>query len=156
PARRTARLSLDKRSVAGAPASFPAAGVTLGYDYVLTNTGNVTLVSPAVSDDRIAAVSCPAGPIAPGASLICTASYTTLQSDLDGGGVTNIATATAMVIAQPPGDTSDPVVTSNSDSVTVPAVRTPALTVDKTAPAVDAADFVAGRTITFDFLVTNS
>ena len=58
------------------------------------NAGNVTISGPiTVSDDKIASVTCPAGDLAPGAVITCTASYTVTQADLNNGSVTNIATA---------------------------------------------------------------
>jgi len=45
------------------PQSFATVGETVSYDYVVTNTGNVTLTTAlTVSDDRIASVVCPALP----------------------------------------------------------------------------------------------
>ena len=66
PAVRNTGLTLDKKLDAASPTSFDASGIDLTYDYVLTNTGNVTLNTPTVSDDKTA-VSCTETSIAPGA-----------------------------------------------------------------------------------------
>ncbi|WP_299030919.1 hypothetical protein [uncultured Sulfitobacter sp.] len=151
PAVRTTGLTLDKQLDASSPSQFDAVGTGLEYDYILTNTGNVDLLSPVVSDDRVG-VTCPATLIAPGTSITCqSAVYATLQGDLNRGGVTNTATASA-TIAGPDGGT----VTSNSDNVTVPAVQLPAIELTKTAPTVAAADFAAGNTVTYTFDVRNT
>jgi hypothetical protein len=69
-------------------------GDVIGYSFLVTNTGNVTISGPiTVADDKATDESCPAGDLAPGASTTCTASYTITQSDLNTGSVTNVASA---------------------------------------------------------------
>ena len=126
--------------------SFAAVGDTVSYDYVITNTGNVTLTTtPTVSDDRIASVSCPAlpaGGLAPNATLTCTGTDTITQADIDAGSVTNTASASAG------GTSSAPV------SETIDAEQLPALVIEKSA---DRTSFAAlGETVTYNYLVTNT
>ena len=149
PAVITRELTLDKRLAASSPTEFDATGVTLSYEYVLTNGGNVTLLTPSVADDRTT-VSCPATQIAAGTSITCTATYDTVQGDLNRGGVTNKATANAT--AAGPGAVG---VSSAEDTVTVPADQKPALELKKTAPTVNAAGFQQGNTVTYSFEVKN-
>ena len=78
---------------AGAP-SGNAAGDTIDYSFVVTNTGNVTLDPVSVDDPLVGAVSCPVSSLAPGASTTCSATYVLTQADVDAGSVTNTATAT--------------------------------------------------------------
>ena len=59
--------------------------------------------------------------LAPTGSITCTASYTITQADLDSGSVTNVASA------------SNGTITSPTDTQTVNAVQSPALTIVKTA-----------------------
>ena len=79
---------------------FAAVGDRLDYSYEVSNSGTVTLTGTAsVSDDKIAgaAINCPALPesgLAPGGTVTCEGSYTTVQADVDASGVTNAATAT--------------------------------------------------------------
>jgi len=77
---------------------FDGVGDIVDYEYLVTNTGNITLTGTiSVSDDKIPAVSCPvspAGGLVPGASLTCSATYIVTQADLDAGQVTNRASAT--------------------------------------------------------------
>jgi uncharacterized repeat protein (TIGR01451 family)/fimbrial isopeptide formation D2 family protein len=116
-------LGLDKTTTSS---GYDSVGDTLAYSYRVTNTGNVTLTAAVVvADDRIVApnvVTCPALPVgglAPGAELVCTATYSVTQADLDAGSVTNTATAAS-------GTT-----TSGPDSVTVSGVQNPALSMAK-------------------------
>jgi hypothetical protein len=59
------------------------------YTFTFHNTGNVTLNGLAVSDSKIASVSCPVVPLAPGDFADCTGTYVLTQTDLDAGSVTN-------------------------------------------------------------------
>jgi hypothetical protein len=93
---------------------YGAAGDSIPYSYVVTNTGNITVHGVSVSDNKIASVSCPSGNVDPGNSVTCTASYTVTQADVDAGSVTNTATASAT-------SSGNSTVTSNSSSVTVNA-----------------------------------
>lgn len=151
PAVRTIGLTLDKQLDPASPSQFTTTGTALEYDYILTNTGNVDLLAPEVTDDLVA-VTCTETVISPQTSITCqSAVYSTKQNELSTGGVTNTATATA-TIAGPDGGTT----TSNTDSVFVPAVQLPAISLTKTAPTVTAAEFEVGDIITYTFEVTNT
>ncbi|MGB8816963.1 MAG: hypothetical protein WCC66_03485, partial [Rhizobiaceae bacterium] len=121
-------------------------GDLVSYEYLVTNTGNVTLTDPVtVSDNRVTPVNCPAlplGGLAPGATLTCTADYHLVLEDLDIGSVTNLASATS-------GPTTSP-----QTSETVPSGATPALTIGKSSATADFNN--VGDTIAYSFLVTNS
>ncbi|MGB5863775.1 MAG: hypothetical protein WBG95_05705 [Sulfitobacter sp.] len=149
PAVQRTGLTLVKQLNVGSATSFGAPNVILIYDYVLTNTGNVTLTTPRVTDDRVP-VNCTASEILPGLSVTCTSdNYLTTQADVDAGGVTNIATAA--------GDSPNTaVVTSNTDQLTVDANQMPELTLDKQAPVLLPAAFFAGETVTYTYLITNT
>ncbi len=81
-----------RRDVGGRPGRRPAAGIPLQlgapvqWTYVVTNTGGAALNNILVTDDRGAAVTCPGASLAPGASMTCTASGTTVS-----GLFTNVA-----------------------------------------------------------------
>jgi len=125
---------------------FSTVGDILSYEYEVTNSGNVTIIDPiTVSDDRIAAVSCPAlpfGGLPPTESLTCSASYVVTQPDIDAGNVTNIASA------------SDGSVTSDTDDAVVNAVQAPSLAMTKTGtPQTFSA---VGDTVSYDYVVTNT
>lgn len=146
---RTTGLTLDKRLNSASATSFDTTGISLTYDYVLTNTGNVTLNTPVITDDKTTAT-CTDTTIAPNTQITCTsASYSTAQGDLNSGGVTNVASATAL--AEGTGAT----VSSNSDTVTVPANQKPEISLVKTAPAVSAGQFQVGNTVIYTYDVKN-
>ena len=126
------------------PTTYNSVGDVIGYSYLVTNSGNVTLSGPfTVSDDKATDESCPVtASLAPGASITCTASYTIGQADLDAGLVTNVASA------------SNGTVTSPTDTETVTAVQSPTLTIVKTATPTTYS--TVGAVISYSYLVTNS
>ncbi len=128
---------------------YGAAGNTIDYSYVVTNNGTTTLSSVAVSDNKVASVSCPDATLAPGASETCTGTYSVTQADVDAGSVTNTATASAT--APPSGQT----ITSASSSVTVDASESyPSLTLVKSTTSTGYG--AAGDTIDYSYVVTNN
>ena len=141
-------LTLDKTADV---ATYDSVGDVITYSYLVTNSGNVSLAGPVTIDDDIATdEACPDvdtvgnldTSLDPGEMITCTASHTVDQADLNAGSVTNVATASA-------GGTTSP-----SDTVTVTAIQSPALTLDKTA---DVATYDSvGDVITYSYLVTNS
>ena len=125
------------------PTTYSEVGAVVSYSYVVKNTGNVTLAGPfTVNDDKVGAVSCPAGSLAPNTTVTCTASYTITQADLDDGSITNHATAT------------DGTLISNEAQATVTAVQTRALAIDKSAQETTYA--AVGDVIHYSYLVTNA
>ena len=122
--------------------------IMLHYSYLVTNTGNVTLSGPfTVTDDRSTDETCPAtATLAPGASIICMATYTVTQADLDAGSVTNIASAHGTFSGNP--------VTSPTDSETVPATQTPALSIVKSVTETSYA--AVGDVLHYSYLITNT
>ena len=76
---------------------------------MVTNTGNVTLTTwrSPTTWPGLSAINCGAGTnvvasFAPGASVTCTATYTTTQADVDAGSITNTGTATGTPPSGPP------------------------------------------------------
>ena len=125
---------------------FAAVGDVLSYEYLVTNTGNVEITAIAVSDDKIAAVNCPATSLMPSESVTCTASYAVTQADIDAGSVTNVAQAAGT----PAGGTLSPV----SATETVSATQNPALSLVKTA--LTSSFGAVGDTLDYSYVVTNS
>ncbi len=135
-----------------------SAGDTIAYAFTFTNTGATTLDGPAVDDPTVGDVDCPTGPVAPGASVTCSATYELTQADVDAGSVNNTATGS---IDAPPA-LEDPV--DLTDETSVPLEADDVLTLAKTAGDLedtdddgrDAGRASAGDTITYSFLVTNN
>jgi len=143
-------LALTKSAL---PGTYSAVGDTIGYTYLVSNNGNVTLDAPiSITDDKITApnsVTCTQpgdGQLSPLETMTCTATYTIVQGDLDAGSVTNTATATASFDGDP--------VDSNQDQVTVTAVSSPALTLVKTA--LDSSYAAPGDVLDYELVATNT
>jgi uncharacterized repeat protein (TIGR01451 family) len=151
-----AALNLVKTASPSSAANYTA-GQVINYSFLVTNTGNVTVSNPTISETSftgsgaISAAVCPAGPLAPGASVTCTASYTLTQTDVNNGSVTNTATATAT----PPSGVTAPV--SPPSSARVPILPTPAMTFSKTADSTAVTSpAVVGQVITYHFTAKNT
>jgi uncharacterized repeat protein (TIGR01451 family) len=130
------------------------AGDVIGYRFAVTNAGNVTLTSVAVTDAQTAPagnldgpVTCPDTTLAPGASVTCTAAYTVTQADIDHGSVSDTATAAG----SPP---SGPPATSPPSAVTVPTPQAPEIAIVKSATP--ARVHAPGDVISYQFTVTNT
>ena len=133
-------------------------GDRISYAYQVTNTGNVTLVSVAVSDPSAGNVTCPtpAAPgLTPGGAETCTADdpHPVTQVDVDNGGVTDTATATGIDThgIQSP--------TSSQATVKVPATpAVPAVSLQKFANAAngDTSPITTGEQIQYSYLVENT
>jgi uncharacterized repeat protein (TIGR01451 family) len=95
------------------PASFDAAGVTIDYSYLVTNTGNGTVRGSKINDvlAGLSAIACPSATLNPGKHMTCTATYVTTKANVNAGKVTNTATITG----DPP--TGSPVVSGPSTVV---------------------------------------
>ena len=128
-------------------------GDTIAYTYLVTNTGNVTLASVAVSDPSQGPVTCPTPPapgLDPGASLICTANsvYTVTQADVDNGSVVDTATATGI---DTKGNVS-PVSNQATETITTRSCPRPAVSLAKSAtvsPTADQGAVEVGDTIAY-------
>src|SRR3989304_5368026 len=130
------------------PATYDSVGDVVDYSYLVTNSGNVTLSGPfSVTDDQASDEACPVtASLAPGDSITCTASHTITQTDLDDGSVTNVAFASGFFGSDP--------VDSPTDTETVTAIQSPALSIVKTATP--ATYDSVGDVVDYSYLVTNS
>ncbi len=137
-------VALDKQATT--PTSSVAGG-RITYSFTVTNTGNVTLDPISVTDPVLGPVTCPATPLAPGATVDCTPiNYTLTQADVDAGHKANTATAVGVgrgTLTEPAIDSTDTAIASG-----------PAITLDKVAGTPSGS--TAGSTIGYTFLVTNS
>ncbi|MFS1302356.1 beta strand repeat-containing protein [Streptosporangium longisporum] len=135
------------------PSTVTAAGRSVTYSYLVTNTGRTTLTGVRITETAFSgtgphsAITCPTTTLAPQASTTCTSTYVTTQADIDAGGVTDTATATGT----PP---TGPAVTSDPSTVTITATPAPSLSLLKTASPTTVT--AAGRTVTYSYLIVNT
>ncbi|MCL1900115.1 MAG: DUF11 domain-containing protein [Promicromonosporaceae bacterium] len=166
-------LSLVKRAEVNGQAYVPGSwvdGTVAGlpsqaeFTYLVTNHGAVPLLITAVTDDVLGtaanpAVTCPGGlpqPLAAGASLTCTASWTIAGWEMDRAGHTN----TALVTAVTDDETGRPL--AGTDTLTI-HLNNPSIKVTKTLRSVGASPrpYVNGARVNlydqlnFEYLVTN-
>ncbi|WP_449447407.1 DUF7507 domain-containing protein [Thermomonas brevis] len=129
-------------------------GSVIAYQFVVTNTGDVTLSGIVVNDAQLdAAAVCPATTLAPGASTTCTGSHTVTAAEVAAGYVHNSATATGQPPAAPGGSTPTPVTSTPSD-VDTPTAQNPAMTVVKSVASTG--PYGVGSVIGYQFVVTNT
>jgi uncharacterized repeat protein (TIGR01451 family) len=136
------------RTAAALPAVITA-GTQIPYQYVVTNAGLEALSGVAVSDDKVAAVSCASTTLPPApdpaASTVCSGTYTVTAADVTAGSVTNVAQATGLGLVSG-------TVTSNQDTVTLPLVSQLTLT----KAVVTAPPYAVGQQVAYTYTVTNS
>jgi uncharacterized repeat protein (TIGR01451 family) len=86
PGSKNPELSITKDAT---ESGFDAVGDVIHYTITAWNSGNVTLHNVDVTDSQVSDLDCtPATPVAdlaPGDSIVCTASHTVTQGDLDAG-----------------------------------------------------------------------
>ena len=120
-----------------------SAPATVTYEYLVTNTGNVTLTGISLSDDNDEDdLSCPFTSLVPAGDMACTATHSFTQAELDAGGtLDNIVTASS-------NEASDA-----TDDLSIPITQSPALTVEKSS---ETTGLSAPATVTYEYLVTNT
>ncbi|MFF0152742.1 collagen-binding domain-containing protein [Micromonospora sp. NPDC005203] len=148
------------------PSVVSAAGDTVTYQFVVTNTGNTSLSAVTVDETEFSgtgtpgAITCGTPPVASGdvtlpagGSTTCTSTYTVTAADIRAGRITNTAVAagTPPTIPgqQPPGP-----VRSGPATAEVTATRGAAITVVKSSST----DKISrpGQHVPFRFVVTNT
>jgi uncharacterized repeat protein (TIGR01451 family) len=127
------------------PGTYSGAGQEISYTLSAQNSTSVILTNVTISDPMFPSLNCTQESLQPGVSLNCTASYSTKQSDVDAGAITNTATVTGLFGGQAVSDTK---------SVTVTANRNPALSLSKTAAPMTYA--VPGVSINYTLIATNT
>jgi uncharacterized repeat protein (TIGR01451 family) len=142
-----AGISLDQTA---SPLSYDAAGQTISYSFVVTDSGDTALTNVSIDDTDLpglSAINCPQSSLAPEDSETCTATYVTTEADVDNGDLVNQASAQG----DPPA--SGPIY-SPGTTVTVSVVQTPGISLDlSAAPSTYDAP---GQTITYSYAVTNT
>ncbi|HEX6203261.1 MAG TPA: hypothetical protein VF100_09680, partial [Thermoanaerobaculia bacterium] len=148
-------VDIEKRT-AGMDADSPPGpvleiGTTVTWEYVVTNTGNLSLTGIVVSDSKGVAVSCPHTALGVGQSMTCTGS-----GIVQPGQYGNVGTVTANPPSGPPLSDSDP---SHYRGVSllpdVPALDLEKLTNGLTADVPPGPTVVVGSPVTWTYSVTN-
>ncbi|MEX5633930.1 hypothetical protein AB1460_15135 [Parafrankia sp. FMc2] len=136
-------IALEK---VGLSETFTAAGETITYVYRVRNPSQVLLSGVSLVDDRLGAITCPFTTLVPGATMVCTAQYTTTAADVAAGSIVNTAAATA---TPPTGVT---VRSLSQARVSFEDIAGAISLVKAATPATFAAP---GQTITYVYRVTN-
>ena len=151
-------VTIAKSSTSG---NYDQQGQIIRYNYVVKNTGNDVL-NITVTDDKITgqghSVMCPSGTdvvsLEPSMSVTCYADYTVQLADVNGGSLTNTATASGVN----PNDPQQKTVTAQS-KVTLTALQESGLSVLKTASNSQGPITtynMQGESITYTYKVTNT
>ncbi|WP_426624234.1 DUF7507 domain-containing protein [Leifsonia sp. McL0607] len=147
------QITLVKNGALAAGAT-GSAGDTVNYSFLATNTGNVTLTGVTITDPLPGLFGLsPTWPGAPGTllagqSVAATARYLLTQADVDAGSVANTATTAG---TDPGGGT-----VTASDSATVAVASAGAIALVKTGGLAPGAVGVAGDTVNYKFVATNT
>ncbi len=137
-----------------APGATHIAGDRVNYQFVITNTGNVTLTGvtladlmPGLSEITYGEWPGAAGTLAPGQTVTASASYVLTQADVEAGAVHNTVTTTGT----PPGGED----VTDTDEETIPVTELPVIDLIKSGALASGATGVAGDKVTYTFTVTN-
>jgi Flp pilus assembly protein TadG len=143
-------------TVTASPTPVTAAGQVITYTYTLTNNIAVNeLPAYTVNDSRSSNETCPGTPAAlsPGASVICTGTYTVTQADMNAGAaLAGTVSATAQKQQGNGGQTQTQ--TSNTATTSVAVVQNPALNLTVTAAPNPAT--VLNTVVTYTYTLTNT
>jgi len=145
-----AALELVKSASPGGAASYTA-GQVITYSFVVTNAGNIPVTGISIDEvgftgtGPLSAIDCPADELAPTEQVVCTATYTLTQDDVEALSLVNTARAVGTAVTGP--------VASADSTVTTPQIPESKLSLSKTAST----SFVnaAGDTVTYSFAVRN-
>ncbi|MBE1514911.1 DUF7507 domain-containing protein [Nesterenkonia halotolerans] len=131
-------------------------GDTVGYEFTITNDGNVSLTDLRLTDELLGEDAeftfgewpGEPGSLAPGESVTATAPYTLTQADVDAGQVYNEAS-----VAGTPPNGED--VTDTDDHI-VPTTGAPNINLTKVALLDDDTEGEVGDEFTYQFTITNN
>ncbi|WP_460318041.1 DUF7507 domain-containing protein, partial [Algoriphagus taiwanensis] len=127
------------------PTTYQNVGDNIRYEFVVTNSGNVTLDQVSLNDPLAGIIGQSLGTLAPAESKTLSGIYPITQTDLDAGLVINNATATAVDTNQNPLEAAA--------TATVTAIQLPSIILEKTA---DVSSFDAeGDLINYQLVATN-
>ncbi|MFC3240919.1 CshA/CshB family fibrillar adhesin-related protein, partial [Luteimonas padinae] len=134
-------------------------GDGISYQFVVTNTGNVTLTGVSVTDE-LAGLSAivyawpgAEGVLLAGQSVTATATYTVTAADVNAGNVHNSATAGGTPPSTPSNPTPPPITTPPGE-VDTPIAQEPGIEITKSVTS--AGPYTEGSVISYQFLVANT
>src|SRR5690606_31598842 len=134
-------------------------GDTISYQFLVENTGDVTLTNVSVTDELVGlsaiAYAWPGaeGVLLVGESVIATATYTVTAADVNAGNVHNSATAEGTPPTTPTNPTPAPIVTP-PDEIDTPIAQEPGIEITKAVTS--AGPYTEGDVISYQFLVENT
>jgi uncharacterized repeat protein (TIGR01451 family)/gliding motility-associated-like protein len=130
--------------------SFVNDGDELQYGFTIANTGNVTLYNVTVSDPFASVAGTTITELAPAGvdNSSFTGSYVATQADVDRGYFTNIASVA--------GTAPDAAMTSDTDTLTVDAIQSPAFEFSKTSTTDPNTFTEVGDELTYELFLSNS
>ncbi len=137
-----------------ASGSTGVAGNTVNYSFSVTNTGNVTVTSVAISDPLpgLSALTytwpATAGTLQPGQTATATATYLVTQVDVDAGSIANTATVGGTPSSGAPVSATDP--------NTIPIAPAGSLVVTKSGSIQAPGTGLVGDIVDYSFAVRNS
>ncbi len=145
PGERNPGLEIDKIAT---ESGYNEIGDVIHYTITATNSGNVTLHDVLVTDPNVLDLLCtpdnPVADLAPGDSIVCTATHTITQADLDAGSVFNQACVDDV---EGPAD-------SVCDDVTIVGEQNPSLGILKEVTEVEFTDI--GQLLHYTITATNT
>ena len=132
-------------------------GTQIRYDFVITNTGTLSLSSVALTDslDGLSDISYAEWPtadgaLAPGESVSAAATYRVQQKDIDTGEVRNTASASALTAG------GDPVTDESPESVVTTIGSAPSIDIEKSQVLAQGATGRPGDVVDYTFTITNT
>jgi uncharacterized repeat protein (TIGR01451 family) len=132
-------LSLDKKTN-GVDVAEVAAGSTITWTYLVTNTGNVAIDSITVEDNREGSITCPKSTLEVGENMTCSKTGTAIAGEYDNLGTVRANFQGTSLVAQ-----------DNSEYYGVLA----ALALNKTTNGQDGGNIITLSTVEWRYEVTN-
>ncbi len=141
------------------PGPYLEVGAAIRWQYVVTNTGNVTLDDISVTDDQGVTITCPKLTLTPTESMTCTGAGTATVGQYTNEGA---------VTATPVDDNDDPILDENDDPTNVTDEddshyygANPQIQIEKSTNGEDADDapgpnLTPGSDVTWTYVVTNT
>src|SRR5690606_31610304 len=151
PTPRSSALSISQSVTSAGPYT---TGDAIAYEFVVANTGDVTLSGIVVNDAQLdaAAVCAPSTPPLR-YSTTCTGSHTVTAAEVAAGYVHDSATATGQP-PTPPGGTAPSSITSAASELDTATEQNPSLSI--TQSVTSSGPYTIDSTIAYEFVVANT